>query len=74
MVGADKMIATARDAYNKGDYRWAATGANKVVFAQPKNQAARNIEAEALEQLGYQAESGPARNFYLSGAQELRAV
>ncbi|MDE1179384.1 alkyl sulfatase dimerization domain-containing protein [Paraburkholderia sp.] len=72
MVGADKMIATARSAYSKGDYRWAATVANKVVFAEPKNQAARNVEADALEQLGYQAESGPARNFYLSGAQELR--
>ncbi|MDG9925690.1 SCP2 sterol-binding domain-containing protein [Pseudomonas sp. GD04045] len=28
--------------------------------------------ADALEQLGYQAESGPWRNFYLTGAQELR--
>jgi len=72
MVGADKMLQTARSAYAQGDYRWAATVANKVVFAEPKNQAARNIEADALEQLGYQAESGPARNFYLSGAQELR--
>ncbi|GAB7125925.1 alkyl sulfatase dimerization domain-containing protein [Silvimonas sp. JCM 19000] len=72
MVGADKMIATAKKAYAAGEYRWAATVANKVVFAEPKNQAARNIEADALEQLGYQAESGPARNFYLSGAQELR--
>lgn len=45
---------------------------HQVVFADPKNQAARAIEADALEQMGYQAESGPARNFYLSGAQELR--
>ncbi|KAF0812300.1 putative alkyl/aryl-sulfatase YjcS [Andreprevotia sp. IGB-42] len=72
MVGADKMVATAKAAYDKGEYRWAATVANKVVFADPKNQAARDVEADALEQLGYQAESGPARNFYLSGAQELR--
>jgi alkyl sulfatase BDS1-like metallo-beta-lactamase superfamily hydrolase len=72
MVGANKMLQTARSAYAQGDYRWAATVANKVVFAEPKNQAARNLEADALEQLGYQAESGPARNFYLSGAQELR--
>jgi len=72
MVGADKMLKTARSAYAQGDYRWAATVANKVVFAEPKNQAARNLEADALEQLGYQAESGPARNFYLTGAQELR--
>ncbi|MGE8180234.1 alkyl/aryl-sulfatase [Pseudomonas mandelii] len=72
MVGADKMVKTAQDAYAQGDYRWAATVANKVVFADPKNQAARSVEADALEQMGYQAESGPARNFYLSGAQELR--
>lgn len=72
MIGADKMIDTATAAYAKGEYRWAATVANKVVFADPKNQAARAIEADALEQMGYQAESGPARNFYLSGAQELR--
>src|SRR5262249_5190727 len=43
-----------------------------VVFADPNNQGAKNLEADALEQLGYQAESGPWRNFYLSGAQELR--
>ncbi|WP_339486544.1 alkyl/aryl-sulfatase [Pseudomonas sp. EL_65y_Pfl2_R95] len=72
MVGADKMLATAKDAYAQGDYRWSATVSNKLVFADPKNQAARDIEADALEQMGYQAESGPARNFYLSGAQELR--
>lgn len=72
MIGADKMISTAKSAFSKGDYRWAATVANKVVFAQPDNKQARDVEADALEQLGYQAESGPARNFYLSGAQELR--
>ncbi|MBF7993678.1 alkyl/aryl-sulfatase [Rahnella laticis] len=72
MIGADKMISTAKTAFDQGDYRWAATVANKVVFAQPDNKQARDVEADALEQLGYQAESGPARNFYLSGAQELR--
>ncbi|UVA80545.1 alkyl/aryl-sulfatase [Pandoraea commovens] len=72
LIGADKMLKGAKSAFDKGDYRWAAELTNKVVFAQPTNQAARNLEAAALEQLGYQAESGPARNFYLSGAQELR--
>jgi alkyl sulfatase BDS1-like metallo-beta-lactamase superfamily hydrolase len=33
---------------------------------------ATQLEADALEQLGYQAESGPWRNFFLTGAQELR--
>ena len=50
----------------------AHTLASGVVFADPNNQAAKNLEADALEQLGYQAESGPWRNFYLTGAQELR--
>ena len=45
---------------------------NHVVFAEPDDQAARNLQADALEQLGYQAESGPWRNFYLTCAQELR--
>ena len=43
-----------------------------MVFAEPDNAAARELQADALEQLGYQAESGPWRNFYLTGAQELR--
>lgn len=72
MIGVDKMMASAKDAFTKGDYRWSATITNKIVFAQPDNQAAKNLEADALEQMGYQAESGPARDFYLSGAQELR--
>ena len=45
---------------------------NHVVFADPQNQAARVLQADAFEQLGYQAESGPWRNFYLTGAKELR--
>ena len=45
---------------------------NHVVFAEPKNTEARAMQADALEQLGYQAESGPWRNFYLTGAHELR--
>ncbi len=45
---------------------------NHVVFADPNNRAARLLQADALEQLGYQAESGPWRDFYLTGAEELR--
>jgi alkyl sulfatase BDS1-like metallo-beta-lactamase superfamily hydrolase len=45
---------------------------NKLVFADPGNTAARELAADALEQMGYQAESGPWRNFYLTGAKELR--
>lgn len=45
---------------------------NPVVFADPDNMDARLLQAAALEQPGYQAESGPWRNFYLTGAEELR--
>lgn len=72
MGGADAVLKKARDYYDKGDYRWVAEVVNHVVFADPGNQAAKNLQADALEQLGYQAESGPWRNFYLTGAKELR--
>lgn len=72
MGGADATLKKARDSFDKGDYRWVAEVVNHVVFADPNNQDAKNLQADALEQLGYQAESGPWRNFYLTGAQELR--
>lgn len=72
MGGADNILEKAQEDYAKGNYRWVAQITSKVVFADPKNTKARNLEADALEQLGYQAEAGPWRNFYLTGAQELR--
>jgi len=72
MGGAEAVLARARDSYAAGEYRWVAEVVNHVVFAEPENQAARDLQADALEQMGYQAESGPWRNFYLSGAKELR--
>jgi alkyl sulfatase BDS1-like metallo-beta-lactamase superfamily hydrolase len=72
MGGADEVLKKAKAAYDKGEYRWVSQVVHHAVFADPNNQAAKNLEADALEQLGYQAESGPWRNFYLSGAQELR--
>ena len=71
--GADALLATARAAYDAGDYRWVAELVNHLVFADPANVDARALQADALEQLGYQAESGPWRDFYLSGASELRS-
>ncbi|GAO41093.1 putative alkyl/aryl-sulfatase [Flavihumibacter petaseus NBRC 106054] len=72
MGGADNLLAQAKKSFDKGEYRWVAEVVNHLVFADPKNQGARNLLADAYEQLGYQAESGPWRNFYLSGAKELR--
>ena len=72
MGGADAIMQKAEADFVKGNYRWVAQVTNQVVFADPSNNAARSLEADALEQMGYQAESGPWRNFYLTGAQELR--
>jgi len=72
MGGEDAALAIARKAFDGGDYRWVAELANRVVFANPGNAAARALEADAFEQLGYQAEAGTWRNAYLVGAKELR--
>ena len=72
MGGAERVIEQAQVSYDEGDYRWVAEVANHVVFAEPDNMPARELLAGALEQLGYQSESGPWRNIYLTGAQELR--
>jgi alkyl sulfatase BDS1-like metallo-beta-lactamase superfamily hydrolase len=72
MGGADAVLEKARAAYDRGEYRWVAEVVNHVVFADPKNAEARALQADALEQLGYQSEAGTWRNLYLTGAQELR--
>jgi alkyl sulfatase BDS1-like metallo-beta-lactamase superfamily hydrolase len=72
MGGPEAVLEKARASFESGDYRWVAEVVSHVVFADPANQEARALEADALEQLGYQAESGPWRDFYLTGAQELR--
>jgi alkyl sulfatase BDS1-like metallo-beta-lactamase superfamily hydrolase len=72
MGGEDAVLKKAKEYFDKGEFRWVAEVVNHVVFANPSNQAAKNLQADALEQLGYQAESGPWRNFYLTGAKELR--
>ena len=72
MGGAAAILARAREDFATGQFRWVAQVVNHVVFADPTNQEARRLQADALEQLGYQAESGPWRAFYLTGAQELR--
>ena len=70
--GPEALLTKARAAYEAGDYRWVAELVNHLVFAEPDNAGALALQADALEQLGYQAESGPWRSFYLSGALELR--
>jgi alkyl sulfatase BDS1-like metallo-beta-lactamase superfamily hydrolase len=70
--GPHALLAKARTAFADGDYRWVAELVNHLVFADPANTEARALQADTLEQLGYQAESGPWRSFYLTGALELR--
>ncbi len=72
MGGADAVIRKARKDFENGEYRWVAQVMNQVVFADPSNQAAKNLTADALEQLGYQTENGTWRNNFLQGAMELR--
>src|SRR5262249_49233259 len=70
--GAEAVIRRAREDYAKGEYRFVAEATSHVVFADPTNADARALGADALEQLGYAAESATWRNAYLLGALELR--
>ena len=72
MGGAAAVLEKARDSFAAGDYRWVVEVVNHLVFADPSNAEARHLQADALEQLGYQSESGTWRDSYLTGAQELR--
>ncbi|PVX70868.1 alkyl/aryl-sulfatase [Paraburkholderia unamae] len=72
MGGAQAVLEKAQADFSRGEYRWVAEVTNHLVFADPANQAARKLCADALEQLGFAAESSTWRNAYLLGAQELR--
>jgi alkyl sulfatase BDS1-like metallo-beta-lactamase superfamily hydrolase len=72
MGGAAAVVARARQDYARGEYRFVAEAMSHVVFADPSNAEARQLGADALEQLGYAAESATWRNAYLLGALELR--
>ena len=72
MGGADAVVERTKAAYDDGEYRWVAEVLYHVVMADPDHAAGRALLADAMEQMGYQAESAPWRNFYLCGALELR--
>jgi alkyl sulfatase BDS1-like metallo-beta-lactamase superfamily hydrolase len=72
MGGEAATVRRARDDFKAGNYRWVASVMNDVVFAEPTNKEARELGADALEQLGYQSENASWRNAYLTGALELR--
>ncbi len=72
MGGIDRVVEIAREAFEAGDYRWAATLLDHVVFTDENHAGARTLYADTLEQLGYGAECATWRNFFLSGSTELR--
>jgi alkyl sulfatase BDS1-like metallo-beta-lactamase superfamily hydrolase len=72
MGGADAIVQKAKADYDKGDYRWVMQVLMQVVYADPSNMKARNLMADASEQLGYQSEAGTWRGWYMSAAKDLR--
>jgi len=72
MGGSAKIMAKGKQLYDEGKYLEASEILNRLVFAEPKNQAAKNLQADVFEQLGYQQESTSLRNSFLQGAYELR--
>ncbi len=70
--GAEALLAKARQSFDAGDYRWVAEVVGHLVFTDPTNVDARELQADAFEQIGYQSESATFRNAFLTGAQELR--
>lgn len=82
MGGADSVLSKAQQQFNNAEaesieegvdtYRWLAELLNHLVFSEPDNAEAKSLLAKVYDQLGYQAESAPWRDFYLTGAYELR--
>ena len=72
MGGRDATLEHGIAAFDSGDYRWASEILNHLVFAMPEDEQGRSWLAAAYEQLGFQAESGPWRSYYLGAASELR--
>jgi len=73
MGGSDKIIAKGKELYDQGMYRHAQEILNKLVYAEPQNQVAKNLLADVFEQIGYQQESPSVRNSFLAAAFELRS-
>lgn len=72
MGGADAVLERAKADFEAGNYRWVSQVLDQVVSADPGNQTAKDLMADAYEQLGYQQENGTWRNIYLTGTKELR--
>ncbi|WP_290580767.1 alkyl/aryl-sulfatase [Ketobacter sp.] len=73
MGGAKKILKKGQQLYNEGKYRHAQEILNKLVYAEPDNQKAKDLLADVFEQIGYQQESPSVRNSFLAAAYELRS-
>ena len=72
MGGIDKVVEIAQQAFDEGDFRWAATLLDHAIFTDENHDGARQLYADTLEQLAYGSETATWRNFFLAGATELR--
>ena len=72
LIGADAILAAGRRAYEAADYRWATEILHKLVFNDPDNMEARNVQADAFEQMGYQVAGPQWRGIFLAAARDLR--
>jgi alkyl sulfatase BDS1-like metallo-beta-lactamase superfamily hydrolase len=72
MGGAEPIMAKGQALYEQGQYLSAIEILNKLVYAEPHNQPAKDLLAAAFEQVGYQKESPSVRNSFLAAAFELR--
>ena len=70
--GEENVLKQAVKDFEAGSYRKVSYAAGNLALANPKNEKARLLCADAFEQLGYIAESSIWRNAYLQGALELR--
>ncbi len=73
MGGSEKIMTKGQELHDQGKYRAASEILDKLVFAEPQNQAAKDLLADVYEQLGYQQENPGLRNAFLAGAYELRS-
>lgn len=73
MGGSEKILAKGTELIDAGKYLEATEILNKLVFAEPDNTVAKNLLADAFEQIGYQKESTSLRNSFLAAAYELRS-
>lgn len=73
MGGSSKIMSKGRQLYRQGKYREAMEIVNKLVYAEPANQPAKDLLADVFEQIGYQKESSSLRNSFLAAALELRS-